>query len=177
MNSIIAAVIGLSIIGYIAWKLFWFITDSRQEEGTYHKQTTKKGFLLKELFRNVGVTALIIIVFLGLAVLWGSSNDDTGEEAVAEMSKEEDVEAEYWEARYKIPKDVMQTVDSSAISEMGYDSKNRALIVRFKSSGKAYVYIDFPKTEWESFRNAKSIGSYYNKNIKGKYTGYRMAGQ
>ena len=178
MNKIIAVFIGLLIVGYISWKLFWLITDSRREEGTYCKESTKKGFLWKELIRNIAVTALIIIVILSVLSLWGSSKDDTGEDTtVVEESEEEDEAAVYWEARYKIPSGLLKPVDSTAISEMGYDSDKQALIVRFKSSGKAYAYVDVPKSEWEAFRNAKSIGSYYNKNIKGKYKSYRMAGQ
>ena len=127
--------------------------------------------------KNTWKTVLVILIALAFVfVLFSFDGDEEEAEEVVELSVEEEAIAEYWEARYTIPNGVMQPVSgSTAFSEIGYDSKNSALIVRFKSSGKAYVYIDFPVSEWKAFTNAKSLGSYYNKNIKGKYTSYKIA--
>lgn len=64
---------------------------------------------------------------------------------------------------------MMSTPDSSCFSEIGYDSNSNILKVRFRDSGSAYLYYDFPPYEWENFLNANSLGSYYNSYIKGIY--------
>lgn len=66
------------------------------------------------------------------------------------------------------------TPQSSAISEIGYCYGCETLSVTFLSSGSTYLYYDFPQSEWRSFRNASSIGSYYNKYIKGQYRGTKL---
>ena len=120
-----------------------------------------------------------LLILIGIAfacwILFDDSPEKVDEEPVLTEAEEE--VASYWEAKYKIPNGTMHAVGSTAFSEIGYDEKNHALIVRFKSSGKAYVYIDVPKTEWDALNSARSIGSYFNRNIKSKYKSYAIAGQ
>lgn len=164
-------------IGYSLYHLFWFIWNNRAEEGKSYANPNVQGSARKELLIVLWKTIRVVLIIAAIVFLLHPlvEKEDEPEEEVVLTEKEEI--AGYWEEKYKIPKGLLQTVDSSAISEMGYDSKKSALIIRFKSSGKAYAYIDFPVSEWNSFQSAKSIGTYYNKNIKGKYKSYRLVGQ
>lgn len=65
--------------------------------------------------------------------------------------------------------DMESTPQSSCFSSVGYDSDFQVLAVVFRTTGKMYVYYDFPESEWDNFINADSLGKYYNANIKGKY--------
>jgi len=61
------------------------------------------------------------------------------------------------------------TPGSSCFSEIGYDPDFEILVVKFRDSGSVYTYSDFPQSEWDKFTAASSLGSWYNKHIKGKY--------
>jgi hypothetical protein len=61
-----------------------------------------------------------------------------------------------------------EPVNSSNVSEVGYDEASSTLEVVFKNSG-VYQYFDIPKSEYELLIAAPSIGQYLNQNIKGKY--------
>lgn len=62
----------------------------------------------------------------------------------------------------------MVKVDSSAISEVGYNEDDNTLKIVF-NNGAEYEYLDIPKTQYKEFVKAPSIGRYYNKNIKLKF--------
>ncbi len=66
--------------------------------------------------------------------------------------------------------DIISTPDSTAFSQIGYNVKDEILLVTFRNSGKTYLYLDFPSSEWGLFKKADSLGGYYNKYIKGNYT-------
>lgn len=68
-----------------------------------------------------------------------------------------------------------KTPDSSCFSEIAYDINKHILYVRFRDSGAAYRYLDFPKREWNDFREQESLGEWYNKNIKGTYQCEKLA--
>ena len=131
---------------------------------------------MEKLSRIKPVLKAIVIIAVAIWLISSVVEADPVEEEIV-LSPEEEAVAEYWEARYRIPKGIMQPVESSALSEIGYDAEEHVLVVRFKSSGRAYAYTDFPIDAWESFKSARSIGSYYNRNIKGKYNSYAIAGQ
>ncbi len=38
-----------------------------------------------------------------------------------------------------------------------------------KTKGKDYLYSDMPYSVWKDFKNANSIGEFYNKKIKHNY--------
>ena len=65
--------------------------------------------------------------------------------------------------------DMQPTPGSSCFSEIGYDPDWEILVVRFRDSGSVYIYLDFPIDEWNEFISASSLGSWYNKHIKGVY--------
>ena len=64
---------------------------------------------------------------------------------------------------------MQSTPGSSCFSEIGYDSYWEILVVQFRDSGSVYTYLDFPIDEWDKFTSADSLGSWYNKYIKGRY--------
>lgn len=59
--------------------------------------------------------------------------------------------------------------ESECFSEIAYDAQNEILYVRFRESGAAYRYLNFSEDDWEIFKTQDSLGSWYNKVIKGQY--------
>ena len=72
---------------------------------------------------------------------------------------------------HRLPTVTMRSVDSSCFSEIGYDAEISVLYVRFKDSGALYAYYHFD--DWDSFSSTDSLGTYYNKHIKGRYDCHR----
>ena len=64
---------------------------------------------------------------------------------------------------------MQSTPGSSCFSEIGYDSYWEILVVQFRDNGSVYSYLDFPIDKWDKFISADSLGSWYNKYIKGQY--------
>ena len=61
------------------------------------------------------------------------------------------------------------TPDSTCFSSIGYDEDNNCLYVIFRETGAEYKYSDFTTSDWIDFTEADSLGSYFNKYIKGNY--------
>lgn len=61
-------------------------------------------------------------------------------------------------------------VDSTGISQIGYDSAKQELGIEFHS-GKVYLYFDVSAEEHEAFMAAESKGIYLNTVLKSR--GYR----
>ena len=59
------------------------------------------------------------------------------------------------------------SVQSSAITAIGYDPNTETLAVRFKS-GAEHHYENVRPVQHEAFVNAPSIGRYFQQNIKGR---------
>lgn len=59
-------------------------------------------------------------------------------------------------------------VDSSSISEVGYDQQFSTLEVLF-SDGKLYQYFDVPQHVHEALMTAPSVGKFFSKEIRGVY--------
>lgn len=65
------------------------------------------------------------------------------------------------------PEDLLfETPDSSCFSRIGYDYSREALALEFRTTGKIYICYEFTAEDWDEFRNAESLGKYYNRNIK-----------
>lgn len=62
----------------------------------------------------------------------------------------------------------MIQVSSSNVDQIGYDEEQQLLYVRFLS-GSLYLYKGVGIMEFEGLRDAPSVGSYLNRNIKGVY--------
>jgi hypothetical protein len=57
-------------------------------------------------------------------------------------------------------------VDSSVIKSVDY--KRRTMLIEF-NSGNKYKYKGIPRNLFDAFKNAPSIGQYFNRYIKDKY--------
>ena len=62
----------------------------------------------------------------------------------------------------------MIPVSSSNIESIGYEEANEQVFVRFLD-GSVYVYKGVPGQEFESLRDAPSLGSYLHRNYKNIY--------
>jgi hypothetical protein len=66
----------------------------------------------------------------------------------------------------------VETVDFSGVSsnvgECSYDPDTKVLEVSFQS-GHSYTGTQVPQEVWESFRTAGSPGSFYNRQLAGRY--------
>ena len=63
---------------------------------------------------------------------------------------------------------VYQGVSSSCIAEIGYDSTDQILSIRFRSH-KEYRYIGVPEKTYQSLLTASSIGRYFNAEVRNTY--------
>jgi len=63
----------------------------------------------------------------------------------------------------------MHFVSSSNVEAVGYDATTREVHVRFLKSGLTYVYYDVDEYVFLELRNAQSVGTYLNENIKPRY--------
>lgn len=61
----------------------------------------------------------------------------------------------------------MKPVKSSNVSEIGYDESTKTMDVRFKKTNALYRYTQVPKTVYDEFISAESIGKFLHKNIVG----------
>ncbi len=67
----------------------------------------------------------------------------------------------------------MIPVESSNVEKIGYEESTQTLRVRFLN-GSEYDYKNVPIMEFEQLKNAQSVGSYLNRNIKGNYAYERV---
>ena len=65
-----------------------------------------------------------------------------------------------------------EKVSSSNIESIGYDESSETLEIEFKDSG-IYEYSNVPESEYEALISASSIGGYFHKNIKGKFSSHK----
>lgn len=62
----------------------------------------------------------------------------------------------------------MIPVSSSNVESIGYDEATQTLRIRFLN-GSEYDYRNVPIVEFDALKNAPSVGSYLNHNIKNAY--------
>jgi hypothetical protein len=62
----------------------------------------------------------------------------------------------------------MQSVDSSAILEIGYDECAQQMKIKFKQ-GKVYNFCQTPKHIFQGLLESSSKGTYYNNHIRDNY--------
>jgi len=62
----------------------------------------------------------------------------------------------------------LKSVNSSNISQIGYDQSKSALIVRF-NNGAYYKYEDVPEQTYNNFITASSVGKYFQSYIRNVY--------
>jgi hypothetical protein len=61
----------------------------------------------------------------------------------------------------------LMLVNSSSIRAVGYDG--HTLSVQFHTSSTVYDHHGVPYRVYAELMNASSMGTYYNRNIRGKY--------
>lgn len=69
---------------------------------------------------------------------------------------------------------MQDTPNSSCFSQVGYDTDEERLIVEFRETKAVYEYTGFSAADWDAFISADSLGTYFNKYIKGNYTFSRV---
>lgn len=62
----------------------------------------------------------------------------------------------------------MITVNSSAISAVGYEADTMQMRIRFKQ-GETYTFCRVPQNVFEGLLAASSKGTYYDRHIREKY--------
>ena len=62
-----------------------------------------------------------------------------------------------------------RTVQSSALSSVGYDPDTRILELEFRENGGVWQYFGFPLSAYNKFINSESLGHFFVTRIKGKY--------
>jgi hypothetical protein len=70
---------------------------------------------------------------------------------------------------------VMQPVQSSNLTSVGYDDAARILALEFKS-GAVFHFQNVPVGMWERLRDAPSPGSFFAHHIKGQFEAIKMTG-
>ncbi|WP_339786824.1 KTSC domain-containing protein [Paenibacillus sp. FSL R7-0313] len=65
-------------------------------------------------------------------------------------------------------------VESSMITNIGYDESQAILEVEFKSNGHVWQYYDVPEYIWFEMNSAPSVGKYFHANIKNTYSESRV---
>jgi hypothetical protein len=63
---------------------------------------------------------------------------------------------------------IVQTVESSLVEIVGYDSENHDLYVKF-NSGETYVYAEVHEDVYHEMVKAKSVGLYFIENVRDDY--------
>lgn len=58
---------------------------------------------------------------------------------------------------------------SSFLQQAAFDSKNNTLTLDFRN-GLQEIHTDFSATAWQQFKESSSQGSFYARQIKGKYS-------
>lgn len=56
--------------------------------------------------------------------------------------------------------------NSSQISEIGYDHKEKIFQVTFKTNNKTYQYLNVDESLWAEAQSAESMGKFVNAKIK-----------
>lgn len=66
----------------------------------------------------------------------------------------------------------MKPVKSSSLAAIGHDPATNTLSVKFKS-GETYTYADVSADHHAKLMSAESIGSHFQKNIRGAFNGVK----
>lgn len=81
-------------------------------------------------------------------------------------SENKDNENELTLEEFEFYKSILtEPVESSNIEGISYLSESKTLKIRFKGGGE-YIYRNVEELQYKNIQNAKSIGKYFNDNIK-----------
>lgn len=63
----------------------------------------------------------------------------------------------------------MILVDSESIAAIDYDAEEQQLYVRFRASGRTYVYYDVEEPVFQDLMLSESKGAFFNSRIRPHY--------
>lgn len=86
---------------------------------------------------------------------------------VSSFNKKETVVLKYGGNADISKSECVDTSRSSFITSACYDDDTRKLVLGLSEIN--YAYCGLPKNEWEGFKEATSLGKYYDANIKDNY--------
>jgi hypothetical protein len=69
---------------------------------------------------------------------------------------------------------VATPVESTTLSTVAYDPAGQLLRLEFRSRA-VYCYCDVPSAVYQDLMEADSKGSYFNRNIRGRFRYHRLA--
>lgn len=67
----------------------------------------------------------------------------------------------------------MEKVDSTFLTQIGYDPDKQILVIEMDSLYKKYVYKNIPLNIYKDFLAAESKGKFYSSTIKGRFEAER----
>jgi hypothetical protein len=67
------------------------------------------------------------------------------------------------------------TLESKMLSAAAYDDSKQILYLRFRHTGDAYRYFDFPAADYQTFLSAESRGRFFRSHIRDQFRYERMA--
>ncbi len=70
---------------------------------------------------------------------------------------------------------VLQQVNSTMLSEMGYLRAAETLFVKFRNNNAVYAYFKVPAVHWHRLRAVNSVGRYMQKHIFKQYPAARIS--
>lgn len=122
---------------------------------------------------------LCIFIIVASVFLAGCGETNVSDDDLSESFSDVQLYQHYDDAEPEVetfdPLDIpTHSVVSTCFSEIGYDVEREILLVCFRESGTYYCYYDIPYDVYCELDNAKSIGGYYNSEIKGNYTSERL---
>ncbi len=104
--------------------------------------------------KNITIVVLITIAVIGGFYFFNNSNKD--------------VDLKYGSSVNVSSYESVDTSKSSFVKSARYKESDKHLILNL--SGSSYEYCDVPLSIWNSFKRADSFGTYYNSQIKGRYS-------
>lgn len=63
----------------------------------------------------------------------------------------------------------MIPTDSSCVQAFGYKKSEKKLVINFKNDNSLYEFLDFPYTKFLSMCEVPSVGTFFRKEVMGKY--------
>lgn len=94
--------------------------------------------------RNIGTCALVTVAVVATLLVAGCGQPETAPP-------------------------VVQEVESTLFSQVGYDAASQELTVVFRESGDAYVYKGVSAELHQNLVTANSVGGFYHENIRGQF--------
>ena len=119
--------------------------------------------LAKEFSSNLQQDSSIVSELASNAL---KNNDEKMENVSNSFNANKEVKDEITLEEIQLYKNILvQPVESSNIEGISYLAESKILKIRFKGGGE-YVYKGVEELQYKNIQNAKSIGRYFNDNIK-----------